>query len=128
MRIRLANHGTKWKIVKPGHFIQKVWFSYGVWAEVLDVYDNPNFKSVSFAWQYNRCGHDSVYESLRGEWTRYFQVVDVCSPAEMRKKLKRGEVRILHTKDKAYGYTQRAIGRMDNPERFTSGLPELDKI
>jgi len=128
VRIKLANYGTRWKIVHSGYFIQKIWWSYGVWAEVLDVYDNPNFKSVSFAWQYNRCGRESVYESLTGSWTRYFQVVDVCSPAEMRKKLKRGEVRILHTKDKAYGYTQRAFERIDHPERFTSGLPELDKI
>jgi hypothetical protein len=124
MRIRLANHGTKWKIVKPGYFVRKIWWFGDVWAEVLSISDwSPEYKSITYAWQDSRHGTDSVYESLRGSWTRYFQVVDVCSPVEMRKKIKKGEVSILHLKDKAYGYSQRQIDRKDNPERYSTGLP-----
>lgn len=119
MRIKLAPHGKRWKNVKPGDFVQKIWWYGDVWAEVLSVYDDPHFRSISFAWADTRCGHDSVHESLPGEWTRYFQVANVCT----LKQLKKLKPRIIHTKNGAYGYSQAQAQRKDNPERYKNWPP-----
>jgi hypothetical protein len=120
MRIRLAPYGKRWKTVKKGDFVQKVWWFGDVWAEVLSVYDDPNYRSIEYAWADARSGHDSVYESLSGEWTRYFQVANVCTRAQLKKK----QVRIVHTKNGAYGYDMSRPRNQDNPN-LRAGWPKF---
>jgi hypothetical protein len=115
MKIKLAPYGKRWKNVKVGDFIQKIWWYGDVWAEVLDIWDSPDgYKAITYAWADARSGHDSVFESLPGEWTRYFQVRTVCT----RKQLKKLKPRILHTEKGAYGYSLQQAQRKDNPERY----------
>jgi hypothetical protein len=124
MRIKLALYGDRWKNVKPGDFVQKVGWYGDVWAEVLSVYDSPGYRRISYAWADNRSGTDSVFESLPGSWTRYYQVANVCT----LKKLMSLRPRIIHTKDFAYGYSSAEAQRKDNPERYKVGWPWLVEL
>ena len=95
MKIRLAPFGrTRSVEVKPGYFIQKVGWYGDVWAEVISVSKgiDSRWKSVTYADSKRDSGHDSVYEYLSGEHTKYYQVQDVVSP----KALKKRKVRILY--------------------------------
>jgi hypothetical protein len=96
MKIRLGPYGKRSVEVKPGYFVQKLGWYGEVWAEVLSVSEgmDDRFKSVTYADPRRDCGHDSVYEYLSGEHTKYYQIRDIVSPKALKKK----KVRILYKK------------------------------